>query len=72
MVEVNISLYIQGFSTEKHGCTHYHLKKGTLCVLGLGVLNVCGPIADMRTAETLSENSNLFAKKYVRVKTTCD
>ncbi len=46
------------------------MKKGTLCPRDAGGSNVCGSIADVRTAEveTLSENSNLFAKKYVRVK----
>jgi ribosomal protein S26 len=59
------------FLTEKHGCTHYHLKRVFCVSCDAGVLNVYISIADVR-ADELRKNSDLFAKNFARVKTTCD
>ncbi len=42
-----------------------------VCPAVCGVRNVCGPIADVRTLESLCENSRLLAKNLARVKITC-
>ena len=56
---------IRGFFHPKARTHQSSFEKGHfVCAGDKGVLNLCGSIADVRTAkaEALSENSNLFVK----------
>lgn len=66
------SLYIRGISRRKARMHQLSFDKGHfVCPAVCGAHNVCGPIANVRTSESLCENSTLFTKNFARAKTPC-
>jgi hypothetical protein len=50
---------------------YFSFEKGFVCPEGGDALNLCGSIADVRTAKVLFENSTLFAMNFARAMAPC-